>query len=220
MVVAKRRDGKISITGSCPRPAHSPIPRPSHSRDAILLRLSWRSRDEVIPGKESGMASGVIVQKEIQGDITLITVQGEVDEMSSLQGLFEASTGRIVVDVSGITRINSCGIREWVNAIEKLRQGVELEFIRASRVMVKQFNQVAGFRGKGKVISFFAPYYCEGCDLEENILLSVPHHKEELLRSHGPEFRCENCGDKLLFDDVEERYFSFVHRQENPVLQG
>ena len=165
------------------------------------------------------MASTVVFRKEIQGDSTLITIQGAIDESVILKGVLDAGSRRIAVDLSGVTRINSCGIREWMSAVEAIPAGQEVEFIRVSRPMVKQFNQVAGFGGRGRVVSFFAPYYCSGCDLEESILLSIPDHRDELLADAAPEFRCENCGERLSFDDLEERYFGFIERQE-AVAQG
>lgn len=165
------------------------------------------------------MSTAVRFQKEVQGDCTLITIQGEIDETAVLKGIFDARTHRITVDLSGITRINSCGIREWVSAVEGIPERCEVEFIRCSRAMVKQFDQVANFSGKGRVVSFFAPYYCEKCSVEVNILLSVPQHQDELLSNIAPEYRCEGCGELLVFDDLEERYFSFVTRQEAAVSQ-
>jgi anti-anti-sigma regulatory factor len=163
------------------------------------------------------MANPALFQKEAQGESTLITILGEIDATSILKGLFDAPTRRIAVDLSGVRRINSCGIREWMKAVEAIPPGIEVEFIRCSRPMVKQFNQVANFGGPGRVVSFYAPYYCQACDLEENVLLSVPQHVDDLVSCHAPEFRCENCGGLLAFDDLEERYFSFVARQETTV---
>ncbi len=160
------------------------------------------------------MTASVLFQKEAQGESTLITILGEIDATCVLEGLFEAPTRRITVDLHGVRRINSCGIREWMKAIESIPPDTEVEFIRCARPMVKQFNQVANFGGHGRVVSFFAPYYCQACDLEEEVLLSVPRHLDDLSACRAPDFRCENCGGPLAFDDLEERYFSFVARQE------
>jgi len=69
---------------------------------------------------------------------------------------------------------------------------------------------IFNFRGVAKVESFFAPYICEKCDVEVDVLLKVDVHFPDRDPSKVPGFTCDQCGSPLVFDDIPERYFSFV----------
>jgi hypothetical protein len=68
---------------------------------------------------------------------------------------------------------------------------------------------IFNFRGAAKVRSFYAPYVCDACGHEEEKLLDV---QAQFPGGVGkvPEFACEQCGAPMEFDDLPERYLSFL----------
>ena len=116
----------------------------------------------------------------------------------------------MVFRLSDVRRINSCGVREWVNFVRDLPNVSELVFSHCSPAIVTQLNMIYNFRGTASVRSFYAPYVCESCNTEEERLLDVDTHFANGNVGDPPEFRCERCKEPLQFDDLPERYLSFL----------
>jgi anti-anti-sigma regulatory factor len=141
---------------------------------------------------------------EKRGDTTLIVFSGEVDETSDFTSL-ESLSGKVVFDLAGIRRMNSEGVRLWINFLKALGGVSDLSFVRCSLPVVTQINMVRGFRGKAEIRSFYAPYICEATGLEEERLLTREEVPDPL---HPPTFPCEGGVQEL--DDIPERYFAFL----------
>ena len=49
-------------------------------------------------------------------DVSYVKISGVIDEDNELPSLTEKlTTGTAIIDLSEIDRINSCGVRDWVN---------------------------------------------------------------------------------------------------------
>ena len=149
-------------------------------------------------------------QLEKQGNGLVIKFRGEIDENADFSQLCRQLEGEVVFHMGGIRRINSCGVREWVNFVRDLPRITNLIFTHCSPVTVTQLNMIYNFRGQAKVISVYAPYICDRCDREEEKLLDLqqlfPGGKIDVL----PEFFCGQCGDLMELDDIPERYLAFL----------
>ncbi len=144
-------------------------------------------------------------------DYTFLKLSGVVDEdnhLSSLTERLEASI--VVIDMGEVDRINSYGVRDWVNWLGALAQAnKQVALVRCSSAIVQQANMVTNFTGEAVIVSFKAPYYCPECDKSIDKLL----YTESLLgqvHPAAPDFVCEVCGGPLEFDDFEESYFAFL----------
>ena len=145
---------------------------------------------------------------EIKKEGNVISVSGVIDEHSDFTGIFDGIEASCVIDMGGIRRINSCGVREWVNIMRTT--DMEIEYVNCPTAVVEQFNMVPEFLGKNaRVKSFYARYYCEDCDNEENFLLDVEQYFADPSDVVVPEFICD-CGSPFEFDDDESEYFMFL----------
>ena len=78
---------------------------------------------------------------------------------------------------------------------------------------VQQANAISNLLDNTEVVSFFAPYLCPRCGLDEERLIDV---QRDLGPAQGrgrlkpPSFPCQSCGATLAFDDLPERYFAFL----------
>jgi transcription initiation factor IIE alpha subunit len=72
---------------------------------------------------------------------------------------------------------------------------------------------IYNFRGRASVVTFFAPYMCEPCATEVDVLLDTRMHFRDNTALLAPEIKCPQCGKMLVFDDIPERYFSFIVQQ-------
>jgi anti-anti-sigma regulatory factor len=144
-------------------------------------------------------------------DVTYVKLSGVIDEDNELGTLAEKlGTGTAVIDVSEIERINSCGVRDWVNWLGKAeKSGAKVVLVECSPAIVAQINLVNNFTGQGVVKSFYAPYFCPNCDLEKVLLVETRDmHGSQPFKA--PSCRCDECDGPMDFDDMEESYFAFL----------
>ena len=147
---------------------------------------------------------------DAQGDALVIA--GAIDEAAALHELVgRAVAGRLVLDLAGVTFINSLGVRDWIRmqaAAQKM--GIAVELRRVAEPLVHQLNMIIATRGNATVASFSAPYACDACGREESLLIDALGHAAGLARMEPPPMTCPECGAAMAFNDFPERYFSFL----------
>lgn len=149
---------------------------------------------------------------DVQGDALVLA--GAIDETSALHELVgRACHGRLVLDLAGVTFINSLGVRDWIRMQSAAQQaGVAVELRRVSEPLVHQLNMIVATRGAASVTSFFAPYVCDACGREDSLLIDAIAHGPGLARFEPPGMGCPECGAHMAFNDFPERFFSFLAR--------
>ena len=150
-----------------------------------------------------------IERSTAESAITL-TVTGCIDERSDLSPLLSVSgANTLVLDLAGVERINSVGVRDWIEAMRQIPADIAVYWERTAVPMVCQLAMIANFHGHSRIRSIMAPYYCNPCDLEHQILLTVD--KSLTSPPHtAPPFDCPDCGKTMEFDELEEDYFASV----------
>ncbi|HEY5926629.1 MAG TPA: STAS domain-containing protein [Kofleriaceae bacterium] len=145
------------------------------------------------------------------GDGALM-LAGAIDETAGLMELLaRASGGRLVLDLGGVTFINSLGVRDWIRMqTAASQQGIHIELRRVAEVIIHQLNMIIATRGTARVTSFFAPYACDRCGREESLLIDAVAHAQQLAQLLPPAMTCPECGGPMAFNDFPERYFSFL----------
>ena len=148
-----------------------------------------------------------------RGDVSYVKLGGVIDEDNELGELVDKiPTGTAVIDLGEIERINSCGVRDWVNWLSKLESnGTRSVLVECSPAIVAQINLVNNFTGSGVVKSFYVPYFCPECDEEKVLLVDAgdmgpPPHEP-------PTCRCDECDLVMDFDDMPDSYFAFLSNQ-------
>jgi anti-anti-sigma regulatory factor len=145
-------------------------------------------------------------------DADQVLLAGTIDETAKLTDLIAyAKNGRLVLDLAGITFINSIGVREWCYMQQAAaRSNISIELRRVAEPIVHQLNIVPAARGVSIVTSFYAPYECDDCDRDVLALLDVRMHGTDLARMRAPVMKCPDCDEELVFGHPPELYFSFL----------
>ena len=151
----------------------------------------------------------------------MVELYGDFDETADLRELASALRGPVAIDLGGIRRINSAGVREWIEFVRNLPMVSELLLVGCSKVSVAQLNLIENFRGPARVDSFWAPYSC-ACGNEREILLEATEHNAArgALRTRvpaPPAVVCA-CGRVMELDELPDRYFLFL--ADRPVQLG
>lgn len=148
-----------------------------------------------------------------RGDTSFVKLGGVIDEDNELSDLVDKiPSGTAVIDLGEIERINSCGVRDWVNWLSRLESnGTRSVLVECSPAIVAQINLVSNFTANGVVKSFYVPYFCPECDEEKVLLVEAqdmgpPPHEP-------PTCRCDECDLVMDFDDMPDSYFAFLSNQ-------
>jgi len=151
------------------------------------------------------------VNKEVQGSVLVIKLDGSIDEnvnFPELVGPVQAQ--EVHVNCKGIPRINSVGVKAWIKFFQGLAdKGAKLVFKECSTAIVEQMNLISNFSCGGEVESIYVPFTCQGCGAE-----LVGLFKTEALKASKfeiPNLKCTKCATASAeFDDIPEEYFHFL----------
>lgn len=148
----------------------------------------------------------VAIDHGADGDV--VTLTGVIDEAADLTPLAALGARPIEVDLRGVQRINSCGVRTWIDFVRAVPASVPLRFVRCPPPIVDQCNMVLGFLGHGRLESFYAPLACRECDEQVEQLYTTAAVKAG--RGVLPPTPCPRCGRLMAIDDLEDQYLLFV----------
>lgn len=141
-----------------------------------------------------------------------VTISGIVDEYADFSEFVRCAQNTLIVDFADVTRMNSSGIRSWIQTIMKHK--IKLVLRNCSSVVVEQFSMIPEFVGKnGFVESFFVHYHCVACEYETRKLF-IPGRDIQICESPQTESRlpspCPKCGDIVELDHNPDIYFAFL----------
>ncbi|MBK7861053.1 MAG: hypothetical protein IPJ65_21085 [Archangiaceae bacterium] len=142
----------------------------------------------------------------LSADGRALTLSGPLSEKDDLTRLAAQLSGEVRVDVGGVGRINSAGVKGWMSFVAALPDSVQLVFERCPAGFVSQLNMVAGFIGKGRVASVAVPYTCPSCGESADPIVSVSPLRD-LPATHGP---CPRCGAMLELDVSPDEFLAFL----------
>ena len=141
------------------------------------------------------MNDKLLINTIISGDDAHISLEGVIDEDTNFDKIKSLKMDKFIFDFNNVTMINSCGIREWIKYLQEI-DSATVTYINCPQIIIEQVNMVHGFIRKGITIdSFYAPYFCEKCDVGKKILLK----NTEVVNMRAPIKKCNEC-----------KFFNFV----------
>lgn len=154
--------------------------------------------------------SGAAVDLAKQGDITVVSVRGRLSESFRGEAVGEKLSGTVVFDLAEVERITSFGVREWLAMLDAAKRVTNMYLARCSEAVVTQLGMIRKFGGSAKVLSFYAPYLCEGCGQSFERLFRVDADATSLGESQAPPTPCPFCNARGRLDDDAETYLGFA----------
>lgn len=167
--------------------------------------------------------ANAVIRRHRVGAITHVILTGAIDETFSPEALAADLRGYVVLDLGGLQRISSSGVRQWSTFVSATPAGAQgLFLINAPPVFVDQLNLVDGFAGVARLLSVLAPYRCAACGDDRLRRVNVGA-EAATLAVRAPAFTCERCQGPLSFADVPSEFFEYAARQPevdpDPALQ-
>jgi len=124
---------------------------------------------------------------------TLTTLHFAGDVTEDFQGpSIPTESDRVVINLRGVRRINSAGVRGWIVWCQSALTGKSLTFENCSFSVIQQAASIANFL-PGEVTSYEVPYFCEACDTNFN----------KMVATNAPlptTDTCPNCGKSMELD--------------------
>ena len=157
------------------------------------------------------MESKFIPTLQVGNGYTYLKLRGVLDEDNLLANLISQIQGRLLlIDMAEMDRINSCGVRDWVNWLNQIQAlGLQVILLRCSPAVVAQANMVTNFSADAFIHSFYAPYVHPDTGEEQSVLLFTEDLRQ-VRPIKAPKIFSDN-GEELEFDEFEESYFAFVN---------
>lgn len=148
------------------------------------------------------------IETKAEGGVTKIYLKGVIDEDTEFEALKKAGSN-LVINFKGVTSINSCGIRTWVNFMKDLASA-KIVYEECPPLIVRQMNMVPSFMSHAKVTSVYVPYVCDECESETMTL--VTHDKFGNGNPSIPEsMTCTSCKEgEMELDGNPKQYFAFA----------
>jgi anti-anti-sigma regulatory factor len=141
----------------------------------------------------------------------LIRLTGILDENNQLAELTDKlGAGAALINLSGVERINSAGVRDWMAWLASLKaKGTKPVLIACSPAVVERLNRITDFAGHAVIKSFQLPYACETCHVDKRMLVHVIDMKAPYT---APAHACDACGTAMRLVVEAQQYFEFLYR--------
>jgi hypothetical protein len=147
-------------------------------------------------------------EEVIQDNQRKIFLKGTIDEDTNFAPLLKPG-GALILNFSGVTAINSLGIRSWVNFLKDVGD-THVVYEECPPLIVRQMNMVPSFLGKSQVASVFIPYICDECENEKIVLVTEDKFKGGQIQVQA-NLVCDKCQKgEMEFDGQPKQYFAFV----------
>jgi predicted RNA-binding Zn-ribbon protein involved in translation (DUF1610 family) len=150
---------------------------------------------------------------DMRVDGARVALSGRIDDSTSFEALAsELPAGGVTIDTSGVTFVNSVGMREWIRLVRVLRERGPVTLERVADVLMIQMNMIPELHTSVRVASFHAQYACPACGAEAALLVDVGAHSDALHAMTAPKLPCPECGAAMALGDFPERYLTIFKR--------
>lgn len=133
--------------------------------------------------------------------------EGTINEKFDFDHFFSNKLSPLVLNMNGVKRINSVGVRGWAAALTRFPY-LQLILEECSRSVVDQCNLLPEFmvNNQVRVRSFFTHYYSEETGEEQRVLLEEGRH---FIFGKGI-IQEPEVGEGMELDDIPKKYFNFL----------
>jgi CheY-like chemotaxis protein len=147
-------------------------------------------------------------QVAFEGSTQIVSLSGVLRADSDLEPLRQLK-GDVVFRLREFRRIGSDSVQRWIDLVRQM-SGARITLEECPIAFVHQANLITNLLDRQTVRSLYAPYACDACGLDEEKLLDVARDLGGGKLQRAPEQKCSACSRPLTFDELPDRYFSFL----------
>jgi hypothetical protein len=136
-----------------------------------------------------------------------LAIKGRIDENAELDRLAdELPLDAKVIDLADLVRINSIGVREWMDFAAGI-QARDITLVRCAPAFVEQMNAIANFTGGLRIRSVLTAFECE----DDGDVVHVEVQTDAARRGELPKAPpCPGCGATTVPAVEDELYYRFL----------
>ncbi len=151
--------------------------------------------------RRSGNAQYTLTRRPLATAV-LATLSGRLNESfdSAAAGQALAESKLVVLDLAGVDRITSYGVREWTAMLAACK-GTELWLARCSEAIVAQLSTIKGFAGHARVASLLLSFRCDACGASFEHTFDLEADAKELSAGAPAPRSCAQCGSDAKPED-------------------
>ena len=145
---------------------------------------------------------GFVLQLSERPGELLVTMAGAISETTTF-AVPDVRGRRVIIDPRGVERLNSMGVRNWIDFIERLQsEALDVVIRHLPPAMVSQASMITTFIGNTRVESFLSPWYCPSC---ENTLEQLHGYRDNVPAA----ISCPRCRAPMELDWDRDAYLAF-----------
>ena len=131
-------------------------------------------------------------------------LSGRINEYSDLKILGESKNNPLLINLKGVTLINSVGVSMWMDFLRGiLGKERAIEYFECSDIFISQCNMVPSLTKEITVHSCYGSFICEECDRDHMRLLQI----KDVDINDLPTFPCPSCGSKMEIENDDQLDF-------------
>ncbi|OFZ17718.1 MAG: hypothetical protein A2Z20_00370 [Bdellovibrionales bacterium RBG_16_40_8] len=153
----------------------------------------------------------------------IVFMRGTIDESVNFKIIKPKNEAQLILDLKGINRLNSLGLRNWVQWMRFLNPHAGIVLRNCPNVVVHQINILDGFLPEHSIIeSIEIPYTCDGCGHQTTYLAVRGRDYFEATADKAEQVslplqrKCVSCGDQAEADIMVAKHFRFLRRRLKP----
>ena len=141
--------------------------------------------------------------------LTMVSLDGDIDaDVADVLRQIDkdVTTKRLVLDCTKVRKINSIGIKGWLEGLGYLVIEHDISFVHCQQAFLDMAMMVPNFTRGRPILSFFAIWGCEECRRDNILLIEVADGQARLPNG----LVCNKCGGQLLPDEDLQEDLNFV----------
>jgi serine/threonine-protein kinase len=159
-----------------------------------------------------GHVSSLEIKVDEESGVACVRLSGVIDEKFNSDAILDKMQPLTILEVSGVKRITSFGVRQWTEAMKGLPVTVKhLYLVRCPPVFVDQLSMVLNFAGRAEVISAYAICVCEKCGDEAEVLLDFVGDRTRISAGQMPESKCNKCNRPMPLGDDPHTFVRLIN---------
>lgn len=137
---------------------------------------------------------------------------GPINEESEVHfaRVVDKLSDKVVINFRQVSYVNSCGVRSWVNFMRELGQNRSVFYEECTSEIVMQMNMIPSFKGQAEILSVYAVYECESCNIKQEKLLDSKADLPKDGNFDAIENPCPKCHNAMEMEELEDEYFAFL----------
>jgi hypothetical protein len=134
------------------------------------------------------------VEKFIDGRATYLRLGGDLNNSFPREKLAEGLEGTVILDLTGVHRVEPAGAAEWRSFMQMISPLVEqILMLGVHPALLEKVCSKDDLGAKGVVLDVVLPYTCNACGTSSTESVDVAEHHDVLKFATAPEQRCPSC---------------------------